>query len=499
MFNIVTPRAYDRIFINIFPGLDTNYCTVSLLASDSKSVSKIGIPPHTYGGDQFKNKNCDHFNIKGTVVALQTGISKRIASAYYNSRPEGGYQVWLPDWITYGTKAKTQTVIIPKQDFHYETPPMYFRRWPRWYRDFHSIHITWVNAYRVKVDCRIVSNQVNSTITNIQRTVSYCEFNSDYSKIKRRGYTSLNNLDKMAAWIDLSQTAWSLINPNMVYTVPNNSNTFPYTAADIYQRTYKLREKLRSDDSSSFGHLSVDTAQGLKVIDFKLGLFLFDWTKIFTDWKSLVSVVKSPTLKTLSSSFLSYKYGISMTYQDTKEFLGSFRKTVETVANGITRARGRLNRVRSVSFSGVTKECVDQYNMSIYCSVYPASFARFFNSLLVADFFPTTELVWDIIPFSFVVDWFLRVGDELEALDTRTLLSTYDIYSCVYSRRSVITYDVGELFPALKEVYQGELTVVDFHRYVSKSCPPYQPLSGIMPTRPFTHWVEGAALIVQRV
>lgn len=499
MFNIVTPHKYDRIFINCFPSPDANYISVSLLLTRNGTVQKIGIPPSTYGGDRFKNKNCDHLNLKGNLVMASELDAKRVASAYYNSKPTGGYFVWLPDWLVFGTKPKTQTVIYPKQDFSYTTPNMYFNYWPRWYEYVYSIAIKWSTDRRVRVDVRTVITTVGQPSSRTcKRHVTYMEFNEEFTKVRSRQYSNVGEKEFYPLWIDLSLNTYSSISTSSTYLVTQDAPEFPYRSPDIYLRTKGLREKLRRDDSSSFGQLGVETAQGLKVIDFKLGLFLADWFKIGSVFTSFASTLKNVGLKSLSTAYLSYHYGLRLTYNDTKDFFDSFRRTVEAANRDISIARGRLNRTRTITEFGVSKTVTDRYNMMLYCSVFPIAFARFCNKLLVADFFPTTELVWDMIPFSFVVDWFLKVGDELEALDSRTLLSTYDIHSCVYSRRSEVTYLAQELFPGLGGVYQGEITIVDFHRIVSPTCPPYQPFSGIMPTQPFNHWIEGAALIVQR-
>jgi hypothetical protein len=47
--------------------------------------------------------------------------------------------------------------------------------------------------------------------------------------------------------------------------------------------------------------------------------------------------------------------------------------------------------------------------------------------------FPDLHIVWDMIPYSFVVDWFVPVDKNLSAYDELFFADGYDILECLFS------------------------------------------------------------------
>lgn len=498
MFNIITPQLGDRILINCFYSVQPGFFDCSLLITRGRPAKSDGVRPNTFGRDKFNNTNCDHFNIKGTVISLEIPDTTFVDGISYMSSVSPVAYAKLPDWFRFGKFPETGAVITPGIDFDRSLPRMYYRKaWPfkgyTWGDRRMKIH--WVSRTRAKVSYFIYGGEGDS-VTAAYLTVCYVEFNPDYTQKRSLVHEGLDPKRSTPKWIDITSAYGEVTN---VYQVLGNGTSLPYSAADIFQRFEKVRRRLASDDSSSFGFLTIDTAQSLKVWDMNLGLYLADFFRFKSTVLSFADGLKDLSRKGLTTAYLSYHYGLRLTYEDTKEILRAFRRTFEHPEEGVTLARGSLRRERTLDSAYGPLKVYSSYNMMIYCGIIPHWFTELTNYFLTIDLFPTLELVWDIIPFSFVVDWFLKVGDELEALDSRTLLSTYDIFSCVYSRRSEFVIDITKLFPDLAKRFSGELTIVDYHRTVSNTCPPYQPLSGLVPTRPFTHWVEGAALIIQRL
>lgn len=498
MFNIITPRLGDRILINCFYTVSPGFFDCSLLVTRGRPAKSDGCRPNTFGRDRFGNTNCDHFNVKGTVISLEIPNTTFVDGVSYISSASPLTYAKLPDWFKFGSYPKTGAVITPRVDFDRSLPRMFTKKaWPSklYYWTDRRMKIHWISTTRAKVSYYSYIGEGDS-VTTASLTVCYVEFNPDFTKKRSLVQTGLDPKKSTPKWIDITSAYGTVTN---VYQVLGDGTSLPYSAADIFRRFEKERRRLASDDSSSFGFLTIDTAQSLKVLDMNLGLYLADFFRFKSTILSFANGLKDLSLKGLSMAYLSYHYGLRLTYEDTKEILEAHRRTFERPEKGVTLARGSLRREKTLDSVYGPLKVYSSYNMMIYCGVVPHWFAKLTNYFLTIDLFPTLELVWDIIPFSFVVDWFLKVGDELEAADSRTLLSTYDIHSCVYSRRSEFVIDITKLFPDLAKRFSGELTIVDYHRTVSDTCPPYQPLSGLVPTRPFTHWVEGAALIIQRL
>jgi hypothetical protein len=49
------------------------------------------------------------------------------------------------------------------------------------------------------------------------------------------------------------------------------------------------------------------------------------------------------------------------------------------------------------------------------------------------DYYPTLGNVWDMIPLSFVVDWFVNVSDIFESVDRMVQARYYDVASILQS------------------------------------------------------------------
>jgi hypothetical protein len=65
---------------------------------------------------------------------------------------------------------------------------------------------------------------------------------------------------------------------------------------------------------------------------------------------------------------------------------------------------------------------------------------KVWKSLYTFGLTPSFYVVWDMIPYSFIVDWLIPVGDIVASWDTeREFTSNYDIKSLIFS----LSYDDG--------------------------------------------------------
>lgn len=335
----------------------------------------------------------------------------------------------------------------------------------------------------------------NSSKVDQTLTVYYIEWNSSFGK--QRSKTVVLPWGTSIPERQVMPTTWTTVTSTSRATLTSLAFTAKITPSEIFRRTLSMRKAVAVNDSSSFGKLTSSCAQSLKVFDSQLALYLRDLTTV---WSSAVSIWKgltSLTLKGLSVAYLSFRYGLSLTAKDTEELLFKTRSLCIGTKGWITSRARDSETVSWRTYSGFSVETLTTYNMKLYVNNYPEWLIQGINRLMVADFFPTLELAWDMIPFSFVADWFINIGDLLEVIDGGTLLSTFKILSCVYSRRSTCSVAVSEMFPELSGVIGGDLQIVYYNRFVNQRPP--QPVLEFSTPQTFTHWVEGAALIMQRL
>lgn len=119
--------------------------------------------------------------------------------------------------------------------------------------------------------------------------------------------------------------------------------------------------------------------------------------------------------KALSDLYLSFHYGYKLMVQDSIDIIDQFRK-LDSVATGVT-------SVRAQQSNGAT---TGRYQ------VFFEKFKKLTNDLdrLVAlfDARPTLENMWDMVPFSFCIDWFADVSSTLQGIDTyRSLQQEHEV------------------------------------------------------------------------
>jgi hypothetical protein len=108
--------------------------------------------------------------------------------------------------------------------------------------------------------------------------------------------------------------------------------------------------------------------------------------------------------------------------------------------------------------------------------------------------FPTLENIWDLVSYSFVVDWFVDIGGFLERIDTNLRLERLDIKYVTMSRKVIVWATSSDL---QSSSFVGTVNWSHYHRWVSDTCPT-PPLSLRLQERDFDHWLESAALILSR-
>jgi len=123
-----------------------------------------------------------------------------------------------------------------------------------------------------------------------------------------------------------------------------------------------------------------------------------------------------------------------------------------------------------------------------------SEFDRLISSIDSLGFAPTLENIWDLIPYSFVVDWFIDIGGLLERVDTRLRLLRLNIRYTTMSKKDIVRYNIR---PSVELPLSGTVEKVHYHRWVSDQCP--VPALSAQPTfQGFNHWLESGALILSR-
>jgi hypothetical protein len=192
--------------------------------------------------------------------------------------------------------------------------------------------------------------------------------------------------------------------------------------------------------STSFNSNSI--ANGLELFDLALKLKNLDVKGAF---KRLTSVTQ-----TVSDLWLKYRYAYCTTKSDIEE-LGRFIATNSNGSPTVARAGDSL----------------DTGTMHVKILMRPKtnSLGETVNRLTEYGAAPSLYNLWDLVPFSFIVDWFADIGDMLEDVTQYGRCAAYDIQSLTTSWK---WHDYVE-----KSHTRARLDY--YQRWVSPTVPPYIP------------------------
>nr|QQM16294.1 putative maturation protein [Ensystermes virus] len=174
---------------------------------------------------------------------------------------------------------------------------------------------------------------------------------------------------------------------------------------------------------------------------------------------------------TSAKAYLAWHYGIRLMIQDTKEILRALRRSGLS-AYHTQRAEVTLDE--------------GWYRISVACNDYDYQLNSLIDQLRRFDLLPTLENLWDLVPFSFVIDWFTGISSSLKAIDSLGYYSKLPIlWSCV--SQSVEYESTSVDYPGKYQVYQ--------RKFLSNPLTPIRRLGQFPNSSLSNHFVEGAALI----
>lgn len=192
-------------------------------------------------------------------------------------------------------------------------------------------------------------------------------------------------------------------------------------------------------------------------------------------------------LKAAASVFLSFHYGWKLLASDLNELNRSLKRKLGDGFDHCTASRtlsvetgyyrGSLNMTYEVyynRFEGLISE-LDKFSQ----------FADTFDLKL------TLGNVWDMIPYSFVVDWLVGIGDALSAIDS--------FYTAAYHVKTICGGRSIKYNLTLADTELGFINISYYRRGYGSIVSPIPPLETHSPTTSIAnHWIEGGSLIVSR-
>lgn len=268
---------------------------------------------------------------------------------------------------------------------------------------------------------------------------------------------------------------------------------------DVRTHCASIHRALRWEASHlnyDFRPLHDDIMDQVPYVDNDSIAFVRDIRTTFSSIKSIGSVIAEPTNpKQWAKLWLSIRYGDRLTISDASDYLKAFstlsRRSRQEKDYSVLHTR----ETQSSLFEFMGKQYTMTHELTSTCALRPANLGPVCDLIRNAinwDIWPTLENDWDLIPFSFVVDWFANVSEVASAIDRRILYNYYDILYVIDSVKHTVSFD-GELCGATGVLYWSWY---DRKISTSLSFSPFRCDAGHLSTR---NVVDGASLIIQAV
>jgi hypothetical protein len=212
--------------------------------------------------------------------------------------------------------------------------------------------------------------------------------------------------------------------------------------------------------------------------------------------RSIATLDASSTLKDLASIYLSYSFGAASTYRDYVELGESIAKETSRYSSA-SRYRDRKVHARSsgtVDF--LNHQWSARYNLTAYLDNYDQGIMGLMNSLDRWGFYPDREAVWELVPFSFIVDWFSNVQENLARRDAQSWREYYNCHACITSYKLETDWSYQD--QNASSTLGGSAHISLYNRSVQPGLPQPEVDLDVHLPKGLHQWVTGAALVIQR-
>lgn len=305
------------------------------------------------------------------------------------------------------------------------------------------------------------------------------------------------------------------------------------TYEEFHSQKFELEERIRvllldkfsrvlvdNPSSKKNSDLTSDILAQHKVMDTMMLVTVFQLATARLDsipWSNLANIVKvgAAAIKQGRSSIQSLVSAIQQISKDgTGVYLGTIYGVLPTwsdigIAWGASDKAAQLRYPPSRLHARTTTNetpVIGSLSTDIVLTVEVENLSRDFLSqpmkvvrnIWSAGFWPTFEMAWDCVPFSFVVNWFVKISDAVEDMDTNVWVKYFPIYYTISSEKRKWAVSLQDLWPDL-DIPDSDVVIQRYERYCENEFPLPPIQVGENQSGQFNHWAEATALVVQKL
>lgn len=500
MFSIY-PAMQIQAFTNFGPNATRgvySWNALILLGLITGSPLKAGFSPRESERGAYNDRSCYHINVKGDLCAVPAGYiypgTNRVVTPTAR---------WLTPWNYARYRlgaADTDEVILPGisgsqiREFR-EAPYLNSVIWAhKWYMDW------WWEGYALHFQLHTTVTVESSGVTTHGGTYTIYQFNTDPSCGRptqcrtgsRGGYPFV--APSLSSWSTFPSTTLSARPPYDDAALNKSISTLLTYASGIAD------EVAKQPVEDTFRHLVLEASQNARALDINTIAFIRDARKLFNDIHTIREIFRRGKLdgRDIADLYLSYRYGARLTVLDSIKVANALVRRATAAKQKFSICRARTAGVCSVSVPGLGDLTGDvSFNLKLYYQPLDNLLVSALRKCYEWDIWPDLSNVWDLIPYSFVVDWFIGIDDILEQVDAITYYYTLEVLSCITTAKTTFTS-----LPTSRIVTPGYPTILGtwetsiYSRVVRRTCP--VPRMTFESPGQFRNYAEAAALLVQR-
>lgn len=479
---------------------------VLLYPGTASESYETGVAPVNYGSRNFiGDSSCIHHNMKGTLAVLpyDTGTNA-VRSSYEYEFPTGVLHDAVTDYVVFPGGLTSSDIIVWGSSGIYPMKHSYVWNGGEFQEEYEVRFMdSSTVAYRKKTTKRQVSTGVRTVTFS---SITYWQYDFVAAKPVSRQCTPSSK-----RWIipKTGWTAWGLWSktPTQHYVfkgcLPDKLPKID--ARDLTRRFFSDNDgwlALDPQEMITWGDLAQDAVGNATYVSINTDAYIADFWKFVPMIRGLLPLLKgNVSPKALSQLYLTWHYGVRLTIQDTEELAVAIQRALHVVRDThyqVVRARASKDVVMGKVGGTLGMPGIRNYNFKLYYNPIDTKLKKTILAAMSWDLYPTASNLWDFLPFSFVVDWFVGVQDELERQEVKGFVNNLDILSCILTSSTSFNLAYWQLAAApAGAIVVGTITATLYERRVQPWLP--MPISRVEVSKGFTHWVEGATLLIQKM
>lgn len=243
-------------------------------------------------------------------------------------------------------------------------------------------------------------------------------------------------------------------------------------------------------------YYAVESVKAISLSSLEFARDSYHWKQLMPPLKAFASLAKP---KSWAQVYLWFHYGVSPTISDVSKLIDAIKSNWQYTFGDIARQFAYCHVKYGTSYDRTGKVRDDKvtYKCNARVSLRPKPQATNYLEVLfyVAKAF-NVELsaanIWELIPYSFVVDWFVNTSTYMRWADYSSYPTYYSVDNILLSHKRTMDVPASRYVPG----DTGNLSLTAYQREIHYSFPT-EPFD-LRFTDPKSHWLEGVALLVSR-